>query len=111
MPVTAIPDFLPIHAYAVGGIGIMTVSMMARVCLGHTGRSVHQSPPVVMLLLFGMVLAAMLRVILPLIDVAHYTLFVTVSGVVWIVTFALFVVVFAPMLVRPRADAPPPGSE
>jgi len=105
MPVTAIPEFLPIHAYAVGGIGIVTVSMMARVTLGHTGRDVHQSPPVVTLLLLGMVLSVMVRVFPPLIDVAHYTLWVTLSGIFWIVTFALFAMVFAPMLVGPRADA------
>jgi len=117
MPVTAIPDFLPIHAYAVGGIGIVTVSMMARVTLGHTGRNVHQSPPVVTLLLLGMVVSVTLRVFPPLIDFAHYALWVTLSGICWIVTFALFVLVFAPMLVRPRADAETgkqsrrPGSE
>jgi uncharacterized protein involved in response to NO len=110
-PVTAIPDFLPIHAYAVGGIGMVTVSMMARVTLGHTGRNVHQSPPVVTLLLLGMVLAVLFRVFPPLVDSAYYVLWVTLSGVFWIVTFALFVVVFAPMLLRPRADAEPAGAE
>jgi uncharacterized protein involved in response to NO len=108
MPVTAIPDYLPIHAFAVGGIGLVTVSMMARVALGHTGRNVHQSPPAVMLLLVGMALSVVIRVFLPLVDIAHYTLWVTVSGFAWIVTFALFVLVFAPLLIRPRADAPKP---
>jgi len=111
MPVTAIPDFLPIHAYAVGGIGIVTLSMMARVTLGHTGRNVHQSPPVVTLLLLGMVLSVMARVFPPLIDFAHYAFWVTLSGILWIVTFALFVVVFTPMLLSPGADARPRGSE
>ena len=110
MPVTAIPDFLPIHAFAVGGIGIVTVSMMARVTLGHTGRTVHQSPPVVTLLLIGMALSVVLRVFLPLVDASHYTLWVTLSGLAWIATFALFTLVFAPMLIRPRADAPKPGA-
>jgi uncharacterized protein involved in response to NO len=104
-PVTAIPDLLALHAYAVGGIGVVTVSMMARVTLGHTGRNVHQSPPVVALLLLGMVLSTLIRVFLPLIDVTHYALWVTLSGIFWILTFALFVMVFAPMLLRPRADA------
>lgn len=109
--VTAIPDFLPIHAYAVGGIGIVTISMMARVTLGHTGRNVHQSPPVVTLLLLGMALAVLTRVFAPLIDTAHYVLWVTLSGIFWIATFALFLLVFGPMLVRPGADAEPGGSE
>jgi len=106
MPVTAIPDFLPIHAFAVGGIGLVTISMMARVTLGHTGRNVHQAPPVTILLLLGMVLALMLRVFLPLVDMANYGLWILLSGSVWIATFCLFLLVFAPMLLRPRVDSP-----
>jgi uncharacterized protein involved in response to NO len=100
--VTAITSYLPIHAFAIGGVGIVTVAMMARVSLGHTGRSVHQPPRLVWLLLLGMVLAAMIRVFLPLADFSRYTLWVTLSGLVWILSFALFAIVFIPMLARPR---------
>lgn len=105
MPVTAIPDFLPIHAFAVGGIGVVTVAMMARVSIGHTGRSVQQPPGVITPILLGIVLAAVLRVFAPLADPAHYALWVALSGLVWIGSFALFALVFIPMLVRPRTDA------
>lgn len=103
-PVTAIPGLLPIHAFAVGGIGIVTVAMMARVSLGHTGRNVHQPPRLIWLLLPGMVLAAVLRVVLPLADPTRYPLWVTLSGLAWILSFALFAVVFIPMLARPPAN-------
>lgn len=102
MPVTAIPDFLPIHAYSVGGIGVVTVAMMARVTLGHTGRSVQQPPGVVTPILLGIVLATVLRVFAPLADPAHYTLWVALSGLVWIGSFALFALVFIPMVLKPR---------
>ncbi len=105
MLVTAIPDFLPIHAYAVGGIGIATISMMARVTLGHTGRNVHQAPPIVALLLGGMVLTTIMRLFLPLMDTRLYSLWITVSGIMWIITFVLFSIVFIPMLVSRRVDA------
>ena len=104
-PVSAIPAVLPIHAFAVGGIGIVTVAMMARVSLGHTGRNVHQPPRLIWLLVPGMALAAVLRVALPLADPARYPLWVTLSGLAWMFTFALFAFAFAPMLLRPRADA------
>jgi uncharacterized protein involved in response to NO len=107
--VTAIPDFLPIHAFAVGGIGLVSVSMMARVTLGHTGRNVHQAPPVITLLLLGIVLALIVRVFLPLVDASHYQLWITLSGGAWVLTFCLFLVVFAPMLLRPRVDDPGRG--
>ena len=103
--VTAIPDLLPIHAFAVGGIGIVSVSMMARVTLGHTGRNVHQSPPIMTLLLGGMVLTATLRIFLPLMDPVHYRFWIGASGILWIISFGLFAFVFIPMLVSKRIDA------
>jgi uncharacterized protein involved in response to NO len=103
--VTAIPDLLPIHAFAVGGIGIVSVSMMARVTLGHTGRNVHQSPPIMTLLLAGMVLTATVRIFLPLMDPVHYRFWIGASGILWIISFALFALVFIPMLVSKRIDA------
>lgn len=106
MAVTAIPDLLPVHAFAVGGIGIITVGMMARVTLGHTGRNVHQSPPVMTLLLAGMVLTTIIRIFLPLANPSWYRVWIGAAGISWIICFALFALVFSPMLWRPRADDP-----
>jgi uncharacterized protein involved in response to NO len=104
MSVTAIPEFLPIHAFAVGGVGIITLSMMARVAIGHTGRNVHQAPPIMTVLLVGMVLTATVRIFLPMLDPAHYQLWITISGLMWIISFTLFAIVFIPLLVKPRVD-------
>ncbi|NJM11881.1 MAG: NnrS family protein [Synechococcaceae cyanobacterium SM1_2_3] len=43
-PLFNVSKLLAIHAFSFGGIGIATLSMMARVSLGHTGRDVkvHQ---------------------------------------------------------------------
>lgn len=112
MPVTTVPALLPVHAYAVGGIGIITVSMMARVTLGHTGRNVHRAPPVMSLLLAGMLLATTGRVFMPLIDPAHFSFWILAAAGAWIASFLLFLVVFGPMLVQRRADEKPkPGSK
>jgi len=104
MPVTAVPPFLPVHAFAVGGVGVITLSMMARVTLGHTGRSVKQAPPVMALILGGMALTAIIRIFLPLIDTTTYKLWIGVAATTWIASFFLFTVVFAPMLVSKRID-------
>jgi len=104
MPVTAIPDYLPIHAFAVGGIGIVTVSMMARVTLGHTGRNIHNAQPVMSLLLGSLVLTTTIRLFLPMLDPGHYRLWITASGLMWIISFSLFAAVFIPLLISPRAD-------
>jgi uncharacterized protein involved in response to NO len=102
--VTTVGDLLPIHAYAVGGIGIVTLSMMARVTLGHTGRNVHQAPPITTILLGGMVLTALIRVLMPLVDPLHYRTWIALSGVTWILSFLVFAILFIPMLVSRRAD-------
>ncbi|MFV1985036.1 MAG: NnrS family protein, partial [Thiohalomonadales bacterium] len=39
--------FLEIHSFAVGGIGLMTLAMMSRVALGHTGRNVFEPPKLI----------------------------------------------------------------
>jgi uncharacterized protein involved in response to NO len=105
--VTAISTFLPIHAFAVGGVGIITLSMMARVTLGHTGRNIHQAPPIVTPVLVAMVLATIIRVFMPLLDPAHFRLWVAVSASLWIISYALFAGYFIPILLKPRADGKP----
>jgi uncharacterized protein involved in response to NO len=107
-PVTVLPDYLPVHAFAVGGIGMITMTMMARVSLGHTGRNVHESPPVMLILLAAMVATAMIRLIFPLFDPVHYQLWIVISGSIWIIAFTLFSIYFMPMLWQPRIDETQP---
>jgi uncharacterized protein involved in response to NO len=106
--VTAIAPYLHLHAFAVGGIGIVTVSMMARVTLGHTGRNVHEAPPVTLALLALMALTTVLRILMPMTGIGSYANWVTAAGISWIAGFGLFFLVFAPMLMRERADAANP---
>ena len=69
-----VSPYLAVHAFAVGGIGLMTLGMMTRVALGHTGRDLTH-PPGQLPWLFVLVIAATLaRVALPLIDIMHYRL-------------------------------------
>lgn len=101
---TELPDYLPLHAFAVGGIGLMTMSMMARVSLGHTGRDIYQNPMLMTVLLAGMVLTTTTRVFAPLVDPVHYQVWIVVSGSMWIITFTFFSIIFIPMALKPRAD-------
>jgi uncharacterized protein involved in response to NO len=104
MPVTAIPGFLHIHAFALGGVGIITVSMMARVTLGHTGRSVNDAPAVMTLILAGMSLSTIFRLFFPLFDPSHYSLWIAAAGGLWIFSFGLFAATFVPMMLTSRVD-------
>jgi len=102
--VFGISPFLPLHTFTYGGIGLFTLGMMARVTLGHTGRNILE-PPAAVTWVFGLlVIGSLIRVVLPLLDVAHYMLWIGLSQALWIIAFSLFVRVFLPMLVQARID-------
>jgi len=96
--------FLALHAFAVGGIGMMTLGMMARVALGHTGRDVFDPPPVLKLVFTLLFAAALVRVLLPLLAAAHYAVWVGLSQWLWIGAFVVYFLVYFPILTRPRID-------
>jgi len=91
------------HAFTVGGIGIMTLGMMARVSLGHTGREMKLDRW--MVLSFILInIAALTRVILPMFFTDNYLQLIQVSGWLWIFSFVIFIVVYTPMWIRSRVD-------
>ena len=94
---------LAVHAYTVGGIGILTLGMMARVALGHTGRALKISNA--MAIAFVLInIAALFRVLAPLALPAAYNVLMYVATLAWLAAFALFAFVYAPILTRPRID-------
>ncbi len=95
---------LAVHAFTVGGIGMMTLGMMARVALGHTGRNVFEPPSSVWWMFLLLAGAAVVRVLFPLLFEGQYRLWVSASQLLWIAAFALFVFVYTPILVKPRVD-------
>lgn len=102
-----ISKFLALHAFAYGGIGVITLGMMARVTIGHTGRDIN-SPPATLKFIFSSILTgALLRVLLPLFAPEYYSTWIISSQLLWIVAFLLFIVTYAPLLIRPRIDGQP----
>lgn len=95
---------IAMHGLAIAGVGMITVAMMTRVSLGHTGRNIHQPPKTVNLMYGLMVLVFISRVLLPLIDMSHYLLWIMIAQTAWIACFVLFCVSYLPMLTRPRPD-------
>lgn len=95
-----------LHAFTAGGIGVLTLGMMARVSLGHTGRLL-EAAPLMTLAFVAINLAALIRVALPLFFPAAYAHGMMAAGLVWVAAFGLFVVLYAPMLLRPRVDGKP----
>lgn len=97
---------LATHALTVGAIGGLTLAMMARVSLGHTGRMLAAPAP--MSAAFVAVnFAAVVRCFGPLLVPHHYMGVLIVSGTFWSLAFAIFAVTYAPILLRPRVDGRP----
>jgi uncharacterized protein involved in response to NO len=91
-----------LHVLTIGGIGTMTIGMMSRVSLGHTGRPLR-APDTVVAAYVILQLAVLARVAGGL-DLADYATAVAASGVLWSVAFGLFALAYLPMLLRPRID-------
>jgi uncharacterized protein involved in response to NO len=94
------------HALTVGAIGGLTLAMMARVSLGHTGRMLA-APKSMMLAFVAMNAAALLRCLAPIVTPHHYLEGLALSGLLWSFAFATFLVTYAPALVSSRVDGRP----
>ncbi|MBT3310213.1 MAG: NnrS family protein [Gammaproteobacteria bacterium] len=102
-----ISPFIALHAFTYGAVGTVTIGMMARVILGHTGRSVF-NPPEGLNLIFGLLTAgAVVRVLLPLLLPSLSMTWMLISQLLWATTFAIFAQRYLMMLVRPRIDGRP----
>ncbi len=98
-----IPPQFTLHAFSLGAIGVLTLGMMARVSLGHTGRPLKVGPG--MASAFAAVnLAAVTRGLLPILHPQWFPQLVILSGGLWLIAYAIFIVVYVPILMQPRLD-------
>jgi len=99
----ALPGKPSLHALTIGGLGGITLGMMSRVSLGHTGRPLKIVKSIVVAFVL-LNLAAAVRVFGAILMPSLYVQFITLAGVLWAVAFLLFVWVYTPVLMRPRVD-------
>ncbi|MDP1668623.1 NnrS family protein [Phaeovulum sp.] len=90
------------HAWLAGAIGVMTLAMMSRATLGHSGRalSAGRGTVAVYLLVAGAALARIAAGFLP-----GQIWLLTLSGSAWVAGFGGFALLYAPLFLRPRAGA------
>lgn len=103
----SVPPSIALHTFLYGGVGLMTLAMMSRVTLGHTGRNVFKPPRAIGSLFALLALGLILRTILPLLSPGDYLLWIVLSQLAWIAAFAWFCRLFIPFLARPRVDGRP----
>jgi uncharacterized protein involved in response to NO len=94
------PDLLPpsagAHAWTVGAVGMMTLAVMTRATLGHTGRTLAASRGTEAIYAC-VIVAAIARVGASL---GYTELLLHIAGLAWIAAFLGFVVLYGPMLAR-----------
>ena len=97
-----VPRTAVLHAWLAGAIGIMTLAMMTRATLGHTGRPLtsDRATTAVFLLMLTATIARVAAGFLPgqvgLLDVA---------GAAWVLAFGGFAASYAPLFLLPRKIA------
>ena len=89
-----------LHAWTVGAIGLMTLGVMTRAARGHTGHTLAASP--VTTAIYGAATAAALLRVAAGILPEYYMPLIAAAGVAWGAAFTLFLIEYAPMLLRPR---------
>ena len=110
--INGLAPFLPptsaLHALTVGAIGTMTLAVMTRASLGHTGRALVAGPRTTAIYVM-ITLAALLRLLAPLLG-AQYVVGLSLAALAWCGAFGGFVLFYFDPLTRPRlgAEGTPP---
>jgi uncharacterized protein involved in response to NO len=98
-------DVLPasagIHAWTGGAIGSMTLAVMTRATLGHTGRALKAS--IGTQCIYAAVIAAALMRVCASIDTAHMHVLLAAAGIGWTTAFLGFALLYGRTLCSARA--------
>ena len=96
----AFPSVAAQHLWMAGAFGLMTLAMMTRATLGHTGQELTAGPGTlaIYLSLIGSVLARIGAAIW----VGPAMTFYTLSGGLWIGAFIGFALIYGPCLMKPK---------
>ena len=95
-----LPQTTALHALTGGAIGTMTLAVMTRATLGHSGRALAAGPGSRAIYLL-VTLAALLRLAAPLAGADALTL-TWIAGAAWSAAFGLFAVLYGGLLMRAR---------
>ena len=84
----------------------MILALMSRVALGHTGRS-FQAPRGMAFAYALIFVAAGIRTLLVFAMPARMGESWMIAGLLWCAAFSIFIAVYTPFLLAPRADGKP----
>jgi uncharacterized protein involved in response to NO len=89
-----------IHAWTGGAIGTMTLAVMSRATLGHTGRRLEASPATH--LIYASVVVAALARVCAVLEVNHTGALLMIAGIAWAAAFLGFAAAYSALFWSPR---------
>jgi uncharacterized protein involved in response to NO len=99
--VADVPYSQSIHAFAYGALAMITVSMMSRVALGHSGRNVNNPPSLLRVIFILLFAGAFIRVFYTWIVPEYYELWIILSQSIWILAFTAWTITYFPIFTKP----------
>ena len=102
--VPALPAGSALHALTAGAVGSLTLGMMARVSLGHTGRALELEPSMKWAFLC-VIVGALARIGAPMLPATRYLAVLSLAAALWSGAFAVFLLAYWRILVSARSDA------
>ena len=93
-----VPQTLALHVLTIGAMGTMTLAVMTRAILGHTGRDLRAGPGTAAI--YGLAALAVLARVAFELAIEPVLLWMTAAA--WSLAFALFTALYGPMLFRRR---------
>ena len=100
-----VPAGAGIHAWMAGAAGVMTLAVMSRATLGHTGQQLTASIPTQAI--YVSIIVAVVTRICAVIEPAHSGPLLHVAAFAWAAAFLGFALTFGPLLIgydKPRAS-------
>ncbi|TPL74195.1 NnrS family protein [Mesorhizobium sp. B2-3-15] len=95
----AVPAAAGLHALGTGAVGAMTLAVMTRATLGHTGRALKAGRGASFIFV-AVLLAGSLRILAAFVP---FGLLIDIAGAAWVAAFAGFILVYGNALMTPKA--------
>ena len=92
-----VPAGAGIHAWMAGAAGIMTLAVISRATLGHTGQQLTASIPTQAI--YASIIVAVVARICAIIEPAHSVPLLYVAALAWAAAFVGFAISFGPVLI------------
>ena len=85
------------HAWMVGAAGIMTLAVMSRATLGHTGQQLTAS--ITTQAIYAAIIVAALSRVCAVLDPAHAEVLLYLAAFAWVAAYFGFALTFGPLLI------------